>query len=115
VQVVGMRTGPLSIARLTLVRDGGDGPYRFGVQATVTGAALSAYAGGQVGGGIGAMLGGIAGSAMPGARVEIPLDLDAILRSEGGRVRAVSVSGSVAGFPAGPLVEALAAALTGRL
>jgi hypothetical protein len=29
-------------------------------------------------------------------------------------VRAVAVNGSVAGLPAGPLVEALAAALAGR-
>jgi hypothetical protein len=114
VQVIGMRTGPLSIARLTLVRDGGDAPYRFAVQASVTGAALSSYAGGQVGGGLGAMLGGIAGSAMPGASVPIPLDLHAVLRSDEGRVQAVSVSGSVAGLPAGPLVEALTAALAGR-
>jgi hypothetical protein len=50
---------------------------------------------------------------MPGANVDIPLDLHAVLRSDGGRVKAVTVDGSVAGLPAGPLVEALAAAVAG--
>jgi hypothetical protein len=114
IQVIGMRMGPLTIARLTIARDESAQPYYATVQATVTGADISAYAGGQIGGGLGGFLGGIAGSAMPGARVEIPIDVSATLHSDGGRVRAVSVSGSVAGLPAGPLVEALAAALAGR-
>ena len=114
IQVVGMQVGPLTVARLTLERDGGDDPYSASVQATVTGADLSAYAGGQIGGGLGGFLGGIAGSAMPGSSVEIPIDLHAVLRSDSGRIRAVSVDGSVAGLPAGPFVEALLAALAGR-
>jgi hypothetical protein len=111
IQVVGMRVGPLTVARLTLERDGGDRPYSASVQATVTGADLSAYAGGQIGGGLGGFLGGIAASAMPGSSVQIPIDLHAVLRSDSGRIRAVSVDGSVAGLPAGPFVEAILAAL----
>jgi hypothetical protein len=114
IQVVGMQMGPLTIARLTLQRDGGDAAYRATVQATVTAADLSTYAGGQIGGGLGGFLGGLAGSAMPGSAVPIPIDVDATLRSDEGRIRATQVNGSVAGFPAGPLVEALAAALAGR-
>jgi hypothetical protein len=114
IQVVGMHVGPLTVARLTLQRASADQPYQATVQATVTGSALSTYLGGQLGGGIGGFLGGIAGSTMPGANVEIPIDLGATLLSDNGRVRATSVTGSVAGFPAGPLVEALAAALAGR-
>jgi hypothetical protein len=114
IQVVGMQLGPLTIARLTLERDNADQPYSASVQATVTGADLSAYAGGQIGGGLGGFLGGIAGSAMPGANVEIPIDLHAVMRSDSGRIRAVTVDGSVAGLPAGPFVEALLAALAGR-
>jgi hypothetical protein len=108
-----MHTGPLTIARLTLQRSG-DGPYRATVQATVTGAELSAYAGQQLGGGLGGFLGGMAGGMMPGSGAPIPIDFEAVLQSDGGRARAVSVNGSVAGLPAGPLVEALAAALAGR-
>jgi hypothetical protein len=114
VQVIGMRTGPLTISRLTLQRDGGDQPYRATVQATVTPADLSSYAGQQLGGGLGAFLGGIAGGMVPGSGTAIPIDVEALLRSDGGRTRAVTVNGTIAGLPAGPLVEALAAALAGR-
>jgi hypothetical protein len=114
IQVVGMRLGPLTIARLTLQRGASDQPYSASVQATVTGADLSTYAGGQIGGGLGGFLGGIAGSAMPGSNLEIPIDLHAVLQSDSGRIRAVTVDGSVAGLPAGPFVEALLVALTGR-
>jgi hypothetical protein len=114
IQVVGMRLGPITIARLTLERGTADEPYSASVQATVTGADLSTYAGGQLAGGLGGFLGGIAGSAMPGANLEIPIDLHAVLRSDSGRIRAVTVDGSVAGLPAGPFVEALLAALAVR-
>ncbi|HEY0631445.1 MAG TPA: LmeA family phospholipid-binding protein [Thermoleophilaceae bacterium] len=114
IQVIGMHAGPLTISRLTLQRDDAQQPYRATVQATVTGADLAAYAGGAIGGGIGGFLGGLAGTAMPGSGTEIPIDLGATLVSDGGRVRATTVSGSVAGVPAGPFVEALAAALAGR-
>jgi hypothetical protein len=114
VQVIGMRTGPLHIARFTLTRDGGDRPYRATVSATVTAAELTTYAGQTLGGGLGGFLGGVATGMMPGSGTAIPIDLDAVLQSDGGRARALSVNGSVAGLPAGPLVEALAAALAGR-
>ncbi|MEA2430158.1 MAG: hypothetical protein QOI19_631 [Thermoleophilaceae bacterium] len=114
IQVIGMHTGPLTISRLTLQRSNADQPYAATVQATVTGADLATYAGSQIGGGIGGFLGGLAGTAMPGSGTEIPIDLGATLVSDGGRVRATTVTGSVAGVPAGPLVEALAAALAGR-
>jgi DUF2993 family protein len=114
IQVIGMRAGPLTISRLTLARPDAGQPYSATVQATVTGADLATYAGSQIGGGLGGFLGGIAGTAMPGSGTEIPIDLVATLRSDEGRVRATTVTGMVAGVPAGPLVEALAAALAGR-
>jgi hypothetical protein len=114
IQVIGMHAGPLTISRLTLRREDPAQPYAATVQATVTGADLATYAGSQIGGGLGGFLGGLAGTAMPGSGTEIPIDLGATLVSDGGRIRATSVSGSVAGVPAGPFVEALAAALVGR-
>jgi hypothetical protein len=114
IQVIGLHTGPLTISRLTLRRPDPDTPYTATVQATVTGAALASFAGSQIGGGLGGFLGGIAGTAMPGSGTEIPIDLTATLESDGGRIDATSVDGSVAGVPAGPFVEALAAALAGR-
>jgi hypothetical protein len=114
IQVVGMRTGPLTIARLTLERRNPDEPYRAAVQATVTGADLATYAGSFLGGGLGGFLGGIAGSAMPGSSTEIPIDVGALLENDNGRIKATAVTGSVAGIPAGAFVEALAAALAAR-
>ncbi|MDX6283688.1 MAG: hypothetical protein QOH03_4759 [Kribbellaceae bacterium] len=114
IQVIGLHAGPLTISRLTLQRPDPGTPYTATVQATVTGAALASYAGSQIGGGLGGFLGGLAGTAMPGSGTEIPIDLKATLESNGGRINATSVDGSVAGFPAGPFVEALAAALAGR-
>jgi hypothetical protein len=114
IQVIGTRMGPLTISRLTVKRAADGEPYTVHVQATVTGADLATYAGGQLGGGIGGLLGGLAGAATPGASVAIPLDVTASLRSGNGGVRASNVTGSVAGLPAGPLVEALTAALAAR-
>jgi hypothetical protein len=114
VQVIGMHAGPLTISRLTLERHDAGQPYTATVQATVTGSALAIYAGSQIGGGLGGFLGGLAGTAMPGSGTEIPIDLTATLESTGGRINATSVNGSIAGVPAGPFVEALAAALAGR-
>lgn len=114
IQVIGLHAGPLTISRLSLTRHGAADPYTATVQATVTGAALASYAGSQIGGGLGGFLGGLAGTAMPGSGTEIPIDLTATLESDGGRINATSVNGSVAGVPAGPFVEALAAALAAR-
>jgi hypothetical protein len=114
IQVIGLHAGPLTISRLTLERPTADQPYAAKVQATVTGTDLATYAGSQIGGGLGGFLGGLASSAMPGAGAEIPIDVAATLVSDQGRIQATSVSGSVAGVPAGPFVEALAAALAGR-
>jgi hypothetical protein len=114
IQVIGLHAGPLTISRLTLTRRDAADPYTATVQATVTGAALASYAGSQIGGGLGGFLGGLAGTAMPGSGTEIPIDLTATLESDAGRINATSVDGSVAGVPAGPFVEALAAALAGR-
>jgi hypothetical protein len=105
IQVIGVHVGPLSISRFQLVRATPGKPYEATVQATITGAELAAYAGG---GRLGAFLTG----AFPGTRTEIPLDASATLTSDGSRVSATRVKGSVAGLPAGPLIEALVAAVS---
>lgn len=114
IQVIGLHTGPLTISRLTLRRPNAGEAYTVTVQATVTGVALASYAGRQLGGGLGGFLGGVAGTAMPGSGTEIPIDLTATLESDNGRISATSVEGNIAGVPAGPFVEALAAALASR-
>jgi len=66
-----------------------------------------------MGGPFGGLFGGVAAGALPFGDEPVPVDLDATIRSEDGRPRAVVVNGSIAGLPAGPLVEALAQALAG--
>ena len=114
IQVIGLHAGPLTISRLALQRPSAGDAYTVTVQATVTGAALASYAGSQIGGGLGGFRGGLAGTARPGTGTEIPIDLTASLESDGGRISATSVEGSIAGVPAGPFVEGLAGAIAGR-
>jgi hypothetical protein len=106
IQVIGVHFGPLTISRLNLARHALDAPYEVTVQATVTGADIATFAGGRVG--------GFLSAAVIGSGTEIPLDARATLDTAGGRIRATSVRGSVAGLPAGPFVEALTAALAAR-
>jgi hypothetical protein len=114
VQVDDSRAGPFRITRFRLERNG-DRPYSASVNGTITASDLSTFAGGTLGGGLGAFLGGMAGGALPFGNQPLPVDLTATVASDAGRPRAESVGGSVAGFPAAPLVEALAAAIGGRI
>jgi hypothetical protein len=114
VQVTDSRAGPFKLSSVSLERKGSDTPYRSSVHGTITGRDLGTFAAGQFGGALGGFLGGLMGGALPFGDEPVPVDLDAVLRSDGGRPRAITVSGSVAGVPAGPLVEALAEALAGR-
>lgn len=109
-----LTAGPLDVASLSLERDGSE-PYRLVVSATTTGRELASYAGDELGGALGALAGRIAADAVPLTTEEIPIDLEARVRSEGGRPRVDSVDGEIAGLPATPLVEALAGALADRL
>ena len=113
VRATDARAGPLRFDVLTLSRTDGSRTYRTTIAGSVAASDLGAWAGDQIGGPVGGLFGGLAGSALPGGDRPVPVDLDATIRSDGGRPRAVTVEGSVAGIPAGPLVEALAQALAG--
>jgi hypothetical protein len=106
VEVTDSRAGPLQLSEVTLKRGSDDEPYRATVKGSVTARDVATFVGG--------FLGGLAGGALPFGDDELPIDLQATVRSDGGRPRAVTVHGEVAGIPAGPLVEALAQALAGR-
>jgi hypothetical protein len=103
VQVIGVRLGPLTISRFHLHREVLGEPYQATVQATVTPEDTARYAGGR--------LGGFLTAALLGSGTEIPVDIEATLRSDG----TTTAKGSIAGLPAGALVEALTAALASRL
>jgi hypothetical protein len=103
IQVIGVKLGPLTVARVHLERADPDSDYALTLQATVTGADLATFVGGR--------LGGLLSAAVVGSGTEIPLDVAATLSAGG---KATNVSGSLAGLPAGQLVEALTAALATR-
>jgi hypothetical protein len=104
IQVIGVKLGPLTVSRVHLERAEREADYELTLQATVTGADVATFVGGRIG--------GFLSAAVVGSGTEIPLDVAATLSAGG---KATSVSGSVAGLPAGPLVEALTAALASRL
>jgi hypothetical protein len=113
-EVTDARLGPFRLATVAMRRDGGDRPYRAAMKGTVTARDLATYGAGQVGGPLGGFLGGMAGGALPFGDEPVPIDIEAVVRSDDGRPRAVVVHGTVAGVPAGALVELLAQAVAGR-
>ena len=114
IQVTNATAGPFRIARLTLQRNGGDSAYRSTLTGNTTARAIATFAGSQAGGALGGFLSGLAGGALPFGDQTVPFDYNAALRSDSGRIHATAVTGNVAGFPAGPLAEAVAQALAGR-
>src|SRR4051794_23799157 len=113
IQVTDATAGPFKVSRLTLQRNGGNA-YRTTLTGTTTARQVATFAGSQAGGALGGFLSGLAGGALPFGDQTVPFDFTAALRSNGGRISAAAVAGNVAGFPAGPLAEAVAQALAGR-
>ena len=111
VRATDSRSGPLRFDELTFTRAEGARAYRTTLAGTVAPRDLGAWAGDRMAGPLGGLFGGLAGNALPYGDRPVPLDLDATIRSADGRPQAVTVDGSVAGIPAGPLAEVLAEAL----
>jgi hypothetical protein len=115
VRLTDTRVGPIDARRVALTRRGEHSTYRLRASATTTGRELAAYAGSQLAGGLGALAGELAAGALPLSDREVPISLDTELRSEGGRLRAVSSDLTVAGLPAGPLANLIVGAVAARL
>src|SRR3954468_15704533 len=111
VEVTDARAGPFRLRTVSLERRGGDAPYRTTIHGSITARDLASFGAGQIGGGLGGFLGGLMGGALPVGGEPGPIDPAARLRSDGGTPQAVTVHGTVAGVPAGALVEALTLAL----
>jgi hypothetical protein len=117
VAVDDFRVGPFDIERFVLTRARGSDDYAM----TMTGGAnaedLAAFAARELGGTLGRFLGELGGRALPeDARERVVFaDLAATLGSDDGRVYAKDAEGRVAGIPAGPLAEVVAAAIVARL
>ena len=110
-----LTTGPFDVGSFTLTRKEGEGDYRTKLNATTTATEVGRFLGSEAGGGFGALLGGLAGGSLPGGSTEVPVKVDAVLTSRGGDVQVKRATGTVAGIPAGPLIEVVAAAVARRL
>jgi hypothetical protein len=110
-----MSAGPFAVRQVTLARRSSGDPYSLVISATITGRALSSYAGSELAGSLGGFLGGLAAGMLPMSAEPIPVEVDANIRSRDGRAQIETVDGSVAGISAGPLATAIASAIAGRL
>jgi hypothetical protein len=115
VRLTRMSAGPFAVRQVTIARHGSSEPYTLVISASVTGRALSSYAGSELAGPFGGLVGRIAGGVVPFSAEPIPVEVDASIRSRDGRPEVQSVDGSVAGVSAGPLAAAIAAAIADRL
>jgi hypothetical protein len=106
--------GPFHVSDLSMERGSRDDPYTTSLEATVTGRELATYTGERLAGPLGDFLGGLAAGAVPFSNTPIPVRVEATIESDDGRPRVASVTGSIAGLPAGPLLEAIAEAVGRR-
>ncbi len=108
--------GSITMTRFELTREGRDSEYEMTVRATATPQELARELGRATGGPLGGLVGALAGGAFPGGgTTEIPLELDARIRSEDGQPDVRDTSGSVAGLPAGPLAGVVLGAVLEQL
>jgi hypothetical protein len=114
IDVKASTAGPFHVGELTMQRGSRDDPYTTSLDATVTGRELATYAGSRLAGAFGDLLGGLTAGAVPFSNTPIPVTVDATIESDGGTPRVASVTGSIAGLPAGPLLEAIAEAVGRR-
>jgi hypothetical protein len=114
VRLKDMTVGPLSVGYFRMDRDGG-GPYRL--HATASGAVGDLVRVGTarlgVAGSVLGLLGGAATAAVP-ARRTVPLQLDMELAA-GDQLRILSGGATVAGYPTGPLGQAMAESVLASL
>jgi hypothetical protein len=115
VRLVRMSAGPFAVRSVRITRRESDDPYSVVISASVTARALSTYAGKEIAGPFGGLVGRLAGGSLPFSSERIPVEVDADIRSRGGRPEIVSVDGSVLGLSAGPLASAIASAIASRL
>lgn len=113
IELLDFFSGPFEIASFRLTRSG-SGPYVVQTEASTSGAELLDFGGSHLGIGAAPLLGRIARQAPLGTR-PFPVSAEVELVSDGGVLRVSSGEGTVAGYPAGRIASALAAAVAGRL
>jgi len=107
------RAGPFDVRSFEMTRDG-DGPYSVRSRSTTTPADLVDYGAGALGLAGGPLLRFFAGRAPLGSR-PIPISVEMEMESDDGRIKVVSGSGTVAGYPTGPLAQFITAVIVVRL
>lgn len=107
------RAGPFDVIGFELSREGG-GPYSVRSTSATTAADLVDYGADALGLAGGPLLRFFAGRAPLGSR-QIPISVDMEMESDDGRIAIVSGSGTVAGYPTGPLAQFITAAIVVRL
>ena len=116
VEFIDSEANPVKVKRFELTREEVDGDYQLALSGTSTPADLARTLGEEAGGAIGGFLGELGADALPGGNTtDVPVELTATLRSNGGRADIVESNGSVAGVPAGPLTEFVVSVVLERL
>ena len=110
-----VRTGPFDVQRFVLHRGEGQTTYRMTMQARSTPEQLTDYAAERLGAPFNGFMGRFATGLLPWDDDPVPVSIDALVRSDGGRITVVQASGDVAGLPVNPIAERLAGAVANRL
>ena len=108
------RMGPLELGTFKLDRPHENEDYRVRLAGKTTPLALARFLGGRTAGPLGEGLGGLAGGLL-GGQLPVVLDLRARVTSRGGEPAVEEAGGTVAGLPAGPLVQLALAAVLPRI
>ncbi|MFN2616995.1 MAG: hypothetical protein ABR581_07695 [Thermoleophilaceae bacterium] len=108
------RMGPLDLGTFVLERPEGREDYQVRLEGETSPRALARFLGGRAGGPLGEGLGGLAGGLMGGG-LPLVLNLRARVKSRGGEPTVEEAGGTVAGLPAGPLVQLALAAVLPRI
>jgi hypothetical protein len=104
--------GPFFAEEVTIERPEGEQLYAFNFEGTTSAAQVSEFALAGLPPLLRSALTALAGRA---GRRELPITLDVDLRSEGGRARVVSGSGTFAGLPLGGFALGIAGAIIARV
>jgi hypothetical protein len=106
VELQQLRTGPLNASSFSMTRGEGERTYGVRIRGSTTAAELGSFLGGT--------LGGVAGGLLGGSE-QLPVRVRASIASHGGDVQVRSAAGTVAGIPADPLIQFVAAAVASRI
>ena len=104
--------GPFTADRVSLTRGEGDQNYDFTFRGSTSAGQLASFALGTLPPILRSLIETLGGRP---ADAEIPIRLDAVLKSEGGRAQLVRGTGSVAGLPLGGIALPIAGAIISRL